>query len=387
MTLLILGALIIAGCQQVPQSQNETLLPIEIAQIATGEETSIPAAEETQTVTAEVKPETNVVLDATEGDLVHLRPEAVDPDEDVVNYFFTEPFDSNGKWQTKEGDAGKYVVTVTATDGKANTTEEVTIVVHKAKKAPVIECPEEITVHEGDMITLNCNIYDPEGDQTVIEYSGFMKGPTYETTFEDAGEYTTLIKAKNKYKESQKTIKIQILNKNREPRVFLPSETITGTETDIITITPQVDDPDGDKVKLSFSEPFDGTGSWKTKIGDAGSYTVSVVATDGKLTAKKDVAVQVKMRNTAPTLKNIDDITVYEGETVKLPIDVYDREGDEVKVTVKGWMNSESYTTTYDDAGTYSVTVIASDGSFESSQTFKVTVVDRNRPPVFKVPA
>ena len=86
-------------------------------------------------------------------------------------------------------------------------------------------------------------------------------------------------------------------------------------------------------------------------------------------------------------LKRINDITVYEGETINIPVDASDREGDELTVTVTGWMNSQTYTTTYDDAGEYTVTVIVSDGEYEAKQTFKVTVLDKNRPPIFRVPA
>jgi hypothetical protein len=93
------------------------------------------------------------------------------------------------------------------------------------------------------------------------------------------------------------------------------------------------------------------------------------------------------MKNTAPVIKTINDITAYEGDTIKLPIEVTDREDDKVKVTVSGWMNSEQYTTTYDDAGEYTVTVTATDGTYEAKQTFKVTVLDKNRPPMFKIPA
>ena len=80
-------------------------------------------------------------------------------------------------------------------------------------------------------------------------------------------------------------------------------------------------------------------------------------------------------------------VVVREQKTIEIPIDATDREGDELEVTVKGWMNTQEYTTTYDDAGEYTVTVIVSDAEFETKQTFKVSVLDKNRPPIFKVPA
>jgi|WetSurMetagenome_2_1015567.scaffolds.fasta_scaffold153399_1 hypothetical protein len=394
--LLVLGALVIAGCTTIESQSNQTeisgyTIVLDDNSTAVSNQTSVvstvdePKGEPKETAVA---PENGVVIQATEGDLVQLKPEAVDPDGQKVAYSFTTPFDSNGKWQTKEGDAGTYHVTVTASDGQASSSEEVSVLIKKAKKGPVIECPDSFTVKEGDSISLNCNIYDPEGDQAIVEYSGFMKGPTYSTTYNDAGKYTTIVKAKNQYKETAKTISITVLNTDRSPDIsFKFGDTIRATEGDIITLSPLVSDPDGDNASVTFSDPFDATGIWKTKIGDTGTYTANVVASDGQLTSKKEVNIQVAMKNTAPVLKKISDITIYEGETIKLPIDVYDREGDKVNVTVKGWMNSASYTSTYSDAGNYTVTVIASDGQYETSQTFKVTVLDKNRAPVFKLPA
>jgi hypothetical protein len=400
MILLAIGMLVFSGCQvpagNIPQANTSTY-PVELVNVTTGAGTSeAPAASGTAGTSDAAKPknddlkipENAVVKEATEGDLVQLKPVAVDPDKgDVISYFFTKPFNENGKWQTQEGDAGKYLVTITATDGRANSTQDVVVVVHPAKKAPVIECPPEITVKEGEIINLNCNIYDPEGDSVIVEYSGFMKAQTYQTTNDDAGEYTTLVKARNKYKEASKTIKIKIVNVNRAPEIVGVPDVVTGMETEMITIAPKVVDPDNDKVTVSYSEPFDKNGVWQTKLGDAGTYKASVIANDGQSTTKKEFSVEVKMKNTAPVLKKISDITVSEGDTIKLPIDVYDREGDKINVTVSGWMNSPTYTTTYDDAGSYTVTVTASDGQLEAKQTFKVTVLDKNRAPLFKIPA
>ena len=397
--LIVLGALVISGCQMdygvVENPTNTSVSNLTLVPVNMSNASSSGAAMEQTTgkVVAPAKDEdysglSGVVVQRTEGDLVRLMPEAIDPDNDKVNYYFSKPFDASGKWQTKEGDAGKYPITITASDGKANTTQDITVVILRAKKAPVIECPESVTVKEGDMISLTCNIYDPEGDQAIVEYSGFMKSSTYRATYDDAGNYTTVVSAKNNYKSASKTVKVNILNTDRAPVIsFDGGESVQAMENDIVTITPKVSDPDGDKVTVKYSEPFDTTGSWKTKIGDAGTYTASVVASDGVMTAKQDVKVSIKMRNTAPVLKAISDMTVGEGDTVKIPVDVVDREGDKIKVTVKGWMTDVTQKTDYNDAGVYSVTVTASDGQYEAVQSFQVTVLDSNRAPVFKVPA
>lgn len=389
LVLIMLSMLALAGCNVASPGVNDTN-----GTVVSGENVTLP---EGGTATAggsgegketPIEPSSSITVEAVEGDLVQLKPVAVDPDNDVITYRFTKPFNDNGKWQTKEGDAGKYLVSVTASDGKSNTTEDVLVIIHKANKAPVIECPPEITAKEGGLIEINCNIYDPEGESVVVEYSGFMKSSTYLTNFNDAGEYTVVVKAKDSNgKAAEKTIKVKISDVNRAPEIKSVPETINAMEGEVITLTPEVVDPDGNKVTVTFSEPFDNKGTWKTKVGDAGTIKASVIASDGMATTKKDFNVVIAMKNTPPVIKTINDITVYEGDTIKLPIEVTDREGDNVKVTVSGWMNSDEYTTTYDDAGQYTVTVTASDGTYEAKQTFKVTVLDKNRPPVFKIPA
>lgn len=383
LVLITLATLIIAGCQIAMPGQNltenKTVAPIVID---IGGKT--PAGEVTgETVT----PEQGVVIQATEGDLVQLKPEAYDPDGNKITFYFSKPFDSNGKWQTKEGDAGKYPVTVIASDGVANTSQDIIVVINKMNKQPVIECPKEVVIKEGELLKLDCNIYDPEGESIIVEYSGFMKGSTYQTNYEDAGEYTVQIKASDKEKSTESLVKVRITDVNRAPVIEQIPDEVTGIETDVISLNPTVSDPDGNKVTLTFSEPFDNKGVWKTKIGDAGTYKVSIVASDGKATSKKEISVVIAQKNTPPMLKKISDIVVSEGETITIPIDATDREGDKLNITVKGWMNSPTYTTTYDDAGEYSVTVVASDGELTSEQTFKVTVLDKNRPPVFRIPA
>jgi len=379
LVLITLATLIIAGCQIAIPGQNMT-----------GNKTQAPIVIEigNKTPTGEaVTPEQGIIIEKTEGDLVQLKPEAYDPDMNKITFYFSKPFDANGKWQTKEGDAGKYPVTVIASDGLANTSQDIIVIIKKMNKAPVIECPKEVVVKEGELLKLDCNIYDPEGESVIVEYSGFMKGSTYQTTYDDAGEYTVQIKAGDKEKETESEVKIKIIDVNRPPVISEIPDEITGVETDVITLNPQVSDPDGNKVTLTFSEPFDNKGVWKTKIGDAGTYKIGIVASDSKSTSKKEITVVITQKNTPPVLKAINDITVSEGDAITLPIDATDREGDKLEITVKGWMSTPTYTTTYEDAGTYSVTVVVGDGQYTTDQTFKVTVLDKNRPPVFRIPA
>ena len=105
-----------------------------------------------------------------------------------------------------------------------------------------------------------------------------------------------------------------------------------------------------------------------------------MTVTDGELTASEVVNIDVIVRNHAPVMEKIGDVAVREGDTITFDPKVTDADGDQITVAYSGWMNSPSYTASYNDAGEYAVKVTASDGKMEASQTVKVIVKDSNRP-------
>ena len=338
-------------------------------------------------------------LTATEGDLVALKPKAISPDGLPITYAYSFPFNSDGLWQTNDGDAGKYLVTVTATAGGLNTTADILVVIKPSNKAPMIDCPADINVKEGDNIDLGCHFFDKENDPLVIEYSGWMTSPTYTTNYDSSGNHKVFVAVSDGFHNVSKTVNVHVENVDRAPIFNIHLKDMTVTETDVVTLNTNVTDPDsGDKITLTYSEPFNNKGVWKTVLGDAGTYPVSVVASDGTLNTKESFTLTVKMLNTAPVMQTIKNITVDEGSVVAIHPVVTDREGDPIIITYSGWMKSDIYTTTFDDAypngcgfsgcgATYKVTVTASDGTFSVSQDVYVSVLDKNRPPVFVWPS
>jgi hypothetical protein len=370
----------------------------------TTEETTSTGTNTGTTTEVTTTPETDTyqnvskTITAVEGDLVKLDIKAVSPDGVPITYKYSDPFNKNGLWQTKDGDVGKYLVTITASDGKLSSSIDILVVINPSNKAPVIDCPEDVELKEGETVDLKCNFFDKENDALVIEYSGWMNSPTYTTNYESSGDHKVFVRVSDGYHNVTKTVNVKVENVDRAPIFNQHMKDMTVVESDIATLKPNVTDPDaGDKLKITYSDPFDKNGVWKTKIDDAGTYPITVVASDGTLTTKESFTLTVKMLNTAPVMKLIPNVTVDESETVKLSPDVVDREGDPIKITYSGWMTSSTYTTTYDDAypkgcdsrgcsATYKVVVTASDGVYDVSQDVYVTVKDKNRAPVFVLP-
>jgi nitrogen fixation protein FixH len=355
------------------------------AVVGTQEETPTEAIEgESKPAVAETKPAAGMPQKIVmEGDMVNFpNLKATDPDGDPIKYTFTTPLNAQGEWQTKKGDAGEYKVTITASDGQNTVSQDILIVVKSANKAPIIQIAPEIKVKEGDTVTLNPSVTDAEGDKVDVKISGWMTTRTYATNYDDAGNYIVTITASDGQNTVSKDVKILVENVNRAP-VIAPLADITVTEGDKVIIEPTVTDPDGDKLTVSFSGPLDSSGMWQSRIGDAGTYKVDVTASDGSQESKRSFTINVKSANKAPIIKINPEVTVKEGETVTLSPTVTDPEGDKVTISYSGWMTSSTYKTTYDDSGTHTVTITASDGVNTVSQDVKVVVQDVNRPPEF----
>jgi hypothetical protein len=195
---------------------------------------------------------------------------------------------------------------------------------------------------------------------------------------EETGEELPTVPVETEPEEEQEEVPTEETEEEVDDKVLTK---ITVQEGEVVTLKPQVQDPDDDTITYTFSEPVGADGKWQTQRGDAGTYEVTVTASDGQLKDSQKVLVVVEGINNPPVLEEIPDVTVNEGETVSLRPIATDPDGDSVKLTYSGWMTSSTYTTDYDDAGTHIVTVKASDGYESVTKDVKVTVVNVNRPP------
>jgi hypothetical protein len=161
-------------------------------------------------------------ISAIEGSLVVLNPVVMDPDGDEIVVSFTQPFDNKGDWQTAEGDAGDYDVTVTATDGEAVVTDTVKVIITPLNRPPVIQRMDDIEVKEGETVTISPVIIDPDGDPFSITFSGWMTSPSYKTNYDDSGVHIVTITATDtKGASSTQNVKVTVIDVNRPPEIVL----------------------------------------------------------------------------------------------------------------------------------------------------------------------
>jgi len=308
---------------------------------------------------------------------------AVDPDGDAILYTFTEPLDENGEWQTARGDAGNYEVTITASDGATQVSQNVMVIVKSLNKAPVIDALDDISIEEGETVLINPVVSDGDGDDVEITFSGWMDSSKKKSDYDDAGTHTVTIIATDGKESVTQTVGITVVNVNRAPVVEGVAD-IAIDEGDNVGAALEVSDPDGDDVELTFSEPLDADGEWSTEIGDAGKYMVRATASDGDLETQESFYVTVNAVNLAPVLEGVADVEVDESEVVSLSVTAVDPEGDDVEITFSEPLDADgTWETGYSDSGTYVVTVTASDGISSAEETFTITVNDVNRAPTF----
>ena len=372
-----------AGCEEdtpvsgaeVAQSIDDYSVDAPISEVNKAETISLKDSAQSKYV-----PEKTVI----EGDTVSFpNLKAVDPDGDKLSYTFSEPLDSAGRWQTKVGDAGEYVVAITASDGKSKASQKVKIVVVAKNRSPVIEPIADVNVNEGDIVRLSPVVSDAEGDKIDVSFSGWMNSDSKKTDFGDAGIHVVTVKASDGTSAVSKKVNVVVQKVNRAPVIEQISDVVI-KEGDKMTIKPVASDLDKDKLSFTFSQPLDANGVWQTKIGDVGSYKIKVIVSDGELSAEAPFTVTVQSVNRPPVLivKAID-MSVDEGDIVTINAEATDADGDSVRTSFSGWMTSDTYKTTFEDSGVHAVTVTATDGINTVTKDVQVTVRNINRAPVF----
>ncbi len=182
---------------------------------------------------------------------------------------------------------------------------------------------------------------------------------------------------------------------NQKPRIESPKEgecDFTVNEGETVRLSPEGYDPDPDigpagRLIWTFFKPFDKYGVWRTAKGDAGTTWSKVQLSDGELTDEREFCVEVIQTNQPPVLSGLRDITANEGDKITLSPRCTDPDGDEVKITISGWIKEAERTLGYDDAGKHDVKVTCTDPDGEKDEeTITITVVDKNRAPTLDVP-
>ncbi len=287
--------------EPIPESETAEEAVEEVEELT--QEVTIPEVDDTQKpVVAEGDLE---VITVKENELVRLKARVDDPDKDKVTYTYSKPLSKTGEWKTNYGDAGEYIITLTATDGKLTTEKRVKLVVQRVNVPPIIEEIRDVFVKEGELVTLEPKVTDPNKDNISVTISEPLKSGKFATDHTSAGQYQIKVAATDGELGAEEEFTLTVQDVNVLPDVAGIVENMSIKEGEVVEIKPIVTDLDGDAVTVTMSDPVGDDGVWETGYTSHGNYVVTVSVSDGKDTVLKRVNLLVRDVNMAPEITDI----------------------------------------------------------------------------------
>jgi hypothetical protein len=148
----------------------------------------------------------------------------------------------------------------------------------------------DITVNEGDTITLSPTATDPNGDTLSFSYTGWMSSSSYTTNYIDVGTHTVTVTVSDGILTDSQDVAITVVGVNAP--VLDPIANITVNEGDTIALNPTATDPNGYILTYTYTG-WMVSNTYTTSSSDVGTHTVTVTVSNGILTDSQDVAITV----------------------------------------------------------------------------------------------
>jgi hypothetical protein len=371
----------------------------------------------------------------SENDSLSIALSGNDPDDDVLSYSASNlpsgaVLQSNASgsktfsWTPSFSQSGNYSVTFSVSDNGSpslSDDETVTITVGDVNRPPVLGAIGNRTIIEGETLSITLTGRDPDGDSLSYSASGLPAGAAFSNNgsgsktfswtpeFTQAGTYSITFFVSDggaRALSDQETIRITVGESNRPPSLnAIGNRAVDEGET--LSIELSGSDPDGDELSYSASNLPTGslfednsagskTFSWTPGYTQAGNYSTTFFVTDNgapPLNDHETVAIAVGNVDRPPTLSNVGDRTVAEGDFLSITLNGSDPDGDPLQYSASdlptGALFADgvfSWQPDFEQAGNYSVSFTVSDsGGNSDSETIIITVGDVNRPPTLSV--
>lgn len=309
-------------------------------------------------------------------------------------------------WQPSWSQAGSYSVEIGVSDGDLLSSTTFTIYVGDVNRAPVLAAIGNKTVNENSLLSFSLSATDADGDS--LTYSCGATCPTGMTisgstvnwtpTYFQSGTHSVTFTVSDGALSDSETISITVNDINRAP-VLAAIGNKTVNENTLLNFILSGTDPDGDTLTYSCGATCPSgmtisgnTVNWTPSYSQSGVYSVTFTTSDGSLSDTETISITVNNVNRAPILDAIADKTVQEASLLSIALIATDPDGDTLTyscgatcptgMTIDNDTATASWVPDYNQSGSYSVTMVASDGSLSDSKTFIITVTNRNRAPI-----
>lgn len=278
-----------------------------------------------------------------ETDLVSLEPEAQDPDSEELSFYYTQPLNESGEWQTTYGDEGKYEVNITVTDGELSDSQVVLIVVKRKEMAPTIETikpgSETVNVTQGNNVKfaavgddlnndeLNYRWYID--DELVSEGKEMVLAPDYASK----ESYTVKVEISDGVSKASNNWNVYV-EKVDIDKILDGIKDANFTETDVV----RLNIPNLEKYGLTYkiSEPIGNDNYWLTDYEDYGEYVIDFNVEGKGYQGLKQIKINILNKDRLPEF-NMDTIyLVKEDSELKIEADAKDPDDEIVTYSATG---------------------------------------------------
>ncbi|MEM7131403.1 MAG: Ig-like domain-containing protein [Chloroflexota bacterium] len=202
---------------------------------------------------------------------------------------------------------------------------------------------------------------------------------------------------------------IEISDAVNQPPQLIMTQTVSVQEGDLVTVSVDATDIDGDELTITASPlPDDatfsdlqnghGTFSWQTDFSDAGTYPILIEVQDGagnSTSATLDIVVQDV--NQPPEWGLIEPATINEGETFSVTVGASDLDGDGLTLQASQLPEDATFSdlgngngiffwqTDFSDADSYQVVLEVQDTAGNSiTESLAIEVLNVNQSPVWQ---
>ncbi len=385
--LSLLSVFFLAGCDTYEQLYGDESLPLDdLEDISSEIEKTLG-----EVLPAEVDEESTDEEVAEEIPIEEESEEVMSIAEDIFD-ILSEELDEKGEVIDEGEELTDEEALEEELDEDTTISEEDIAIIEEIIEEAQVEEAIAIIVQETELVSLVTEAQDPDEDQIIFTFSSPLdEDGEWQTAYGDAGEYTVTVTASDSQLTTSQNVLIIVNKKEEKPTIdsFEPQQLIVIIkETEDIDF--EIEASDLNRDELDYSWKLDGaevsTGkayTYETTYDDSGSHTIKVDVSDDNDLTSQLWSVTVENTNRKPVMEEISLIEVKENEVVIIAPDVVDPDGDEISFTISDPVGDEGvWETTYDDAGEYTVTVTASDGTDTVSQDVKILVENVNRAPI-----
>ena len=292
-----------------------------------------------------------------------------------------------------------YAATVTLSDGKNSSNQNITVSVIDVDEDPTIISPASFSSDENQAVIGTVMATDPEGadltfsivsgTELAISSSGVL---TFKTVpdYESASVYTATVAVNDGAKYVTQLITVNVNDVNESP-VFTSVAAFSAAENQQAIGMVAATDPEGGIITFSVSGSdlsitpagvlaFVSAPDYEAKS----SYTATVTASDGVNTTAQTISVNVNDVNETPIFSSGSTFSANENQISVGTVTASDPEGDKLSFSVSGSdlsitsVGALTFNTApdYEASTSYTATVTVSDGTSSARQLVSVSITD-----------